>query len=103
MFLYKTFDGIKEVNLGIITALVGIVVINQGMKEVVVEVPDWFVHHPCDEPFTVLQTTLILNSDLSHTVQAFRAADFHLKRTKFSVQNKNDFKLKPFLERKILN
>ena len=80
MFLYKTFDGIKEVNLGIITALVGIVVINQGMKEVVVEVSDWFVHHPSDEPFTVLQTTLSLHSYPSHTVQTLWTANFHLRR-----------------------
>ena len=98
----KTFYGIKEGNLRIITAFVGIVVINQVVKEVVVEVFDWFVHHPSDESFTVAQTPLILGSDLLHTVQTLGGANFHLGRNQ---QSKVEIIInyKPFQERKILN
>ena len=42
--------------------------------------PDWFVDHPSDQSFTVLQTNLVLGPDLAHTVQALGAADFYLRR-----------------------
>ena len=63
---------------------------------------DWFVHHPSDQSFTVVETTLILGTDLPHTVQTLGGTNFHLRRNRQceagrnqleTFSGKKDFKL----------
>ena len=64
--------------LEIIATLIGIIIIDEIIEERVSFQSCWFFHHPGYDSLTARETGIVISEDLSHTVQIFRATQWHL-------------------------